>query len=146
MRKLRKNYHQSNLPFPNSLYPASWGDNPDNQGLRRGGITLSATMEHNYDLRSRGPVTLGPEVLDIGMAIGWVVRGYIVRESIPARQNSTHTRTHKRSWVWISTHTRTCWVSVIQQIPVIRPPTTILAFNIKQRFYHISKTIIIPAA
>ena len=37
----------------------------------------------------------------VGMAIGWVVHRYIVRESIPARQNSTHTRTHKRSWVWI---------------------------------------------
>jgi hypothetical protein len=29
---------------------------------------------------------------------------------------------------------------------VIRPPTTILAFNIKQQFYHISKTIIIPSS
>jgi hypothetical protein len=36
---------------------------------------------------------------DLGMAIERVVHGYIVRESIPARQNSTHTRTHKRSWV-----------------------------------------------
>jgi hypothetical protein len=80
----------------------------------------------------------------LGMAIGWVVYGYIVHESIPARQNSTHTRTHKRSWVWISTHTRQ--ISVIRRIPTTRPPTTILAFNIKQQFYHISKTIIIPQA
>jgi hypothetical protein len=35
----------------------------------------------------------------LGMAIGRVVHGYIVRESMPVRQNSTHTRTHKRSWV-----------------------------------------------
>jgi hypothetical protein len=34
----------------------------------------------------------------------------------------------------------------MQRIPVTRPPTTILAFNIKQQFYHISKTIIILAA
>jgi hypothetical protein len=27
-----------------------------------------------------------------------------------------------------------------------RPPTTILSFNIKQQFYHISKTIIIPSS
>jgi hypothetical protein len=79
----------------------------------------------------------------VGMAIRWVVRRYIVRESIPVRQNSTNTRIHKRSWVWISTHTRR--VSVIRRIPVTRPPTTILAFNIKQQFYHISKSIIIPA-
>jgi hypothetical protein len=80
------------------------------------------------------------------MAIRWVVHGYIVRESIPARQNITHTRTHKRSWVWISTHTRTRQVSAIWWIPITRPPTRILAFNIKQQFYHISKTIIIPVA
>jgi hypothetical protein len=71
---------------------------------------------------------------------------YIVRESIPARQNSTHTRIYKRSWVWISTHIRTRRVSAIQRIPVTRLPTTILAFNIKQQFYHISKTIIIPSS
>jgi hypothetical protein len=57
----------------------------------------------------------------LGMAIGRVVHGYIVRESIPARQNSTHTRTHKRSWVWICIHTRTRRVSAIQWIPVTRP-------------------------
>jgi hypothetical protein len=45
--------------------------------------------------------------VQLGMAIGWVVRGFIVRESISARQNSTHTRTRKRSWVWMSTHTHT---------------------------------------
>jgi hypothetical protein len=33
----------------------------------------------------------------LGMTIGWVVRGYIVRESIPARQNSTHTCIHNRT-------------------------------------------------
>jgi hypothetical protein len=75
----------------------------------------------------------------LGMAIGRLVHGYIVRESIPARQNSTHTRTHKRSWVWICIHTRTRWVSAIQWIPVTRPPTTILALNTKQQFYYISK-------
>jgi hypothetical protein len=64
MRKLCRIYHQPNLPFPNSLYSVSWGHNPDNKGRRRGGITPPATMERNYDLRSRGPVTLGPEVLD----------------------------------------------------------------------------------
>jgi hypothetical protein len=51
------------------------------------------------------------------MTIGWVVRGYIVRESIPTRQNSTHIRTHKRSWLWISTHTSTHRVSAIRRIP-----------------------------
>jgi hypothetical protein len=35
----------------------------------------------------------------VGMTIGRVVHEYIIRESIPARQNSTHTRTYKRSWV-----------------------------------------------
>jgi hypothetical protein len=58
-----------------------------------------------------------------------VVHGYIVREFIPARQNSTHTRTHKR--------TRTRRVSAIQWIPVTRPPTIILALNTKQQFYYI---------
>jgi hypothetical protein len=82
----------------------------------------------------------------VGMAIGWVVCRYIVRESILARQNSTYTRTHKRSWVWIPTHTRTRRVFAIRRIPVTHPPTTILAFNIKQQFYHISKTIIIPSS
>jgi hypothetical protein len=33
-----------------------------------------------------------------GMAIGRVVHGYIVRESIPVRQNLIHIYTHKRSW------------------------------------------------
>jgi hypothetical protein len=80
------------------------------------------------------------------MAIGRVVHGYIVRESIPARQNSTHNRTHKRSWVWIYIHTRTRRVSAIQWIPVTRPPTTILALNTKQQIYYISKIIIIPIA
>jgi hypothetical protein len=56
------------------------------------------------------------------MAIGRVVHGYIVRKSIPTRQNSTHTHTHKRSWVWICIHTRTRRVSAIQWIPVTRPP------------------------
>jgi hypothetical protein len=60
----------------------------------------------------------------LGMAIGRVVHGYTVHESIPARQNSTHIRTHKRSWVWICIHTRTRRVSAIQWIPVTRPPTT----------------------
>jgi hypothetical protein len=32
------------------------------------------------------------EVSTLGMAIGRVVHGYIVRESIPTRQNSTYTR------------------------------------------------------
>jgi hypothetical protein len=77
--------------------------------------------------------------LYVGMAIGRVVHGYIVRESISVRQNSTHTRTHKRSWVWVCIHTRTRRVSAIQWIPVTRAPTTILAFNTKQQFYHISK-------
>jgi hypothetical protein len=65
----------------------------------------------------------------VGMAIGRVVHRYIVRESIPTRQNSIHTRTHKRSWVWICIHTRTSRVSAIQWIPV---PITILALNTKQ--------------
>jgi hypothetical protein len=75
----------------------------------------------------------------VEMAIGRVVHGYIVRKSIPAIQNSTHIRTHKRSWVWICIHTRTRRVSAIQWIPVTRPPTTILALNTKQQFYYISK-------
>jgi hypothetical protein len=77
--------------------------------------------------------------LQLGMAIGRVIHGYIVRESIPTRQNSTHTRTHKRSWVWICIHTRTRRVSAIQWIPITRSPTTILALNTKQQFYYISK-------
>jgi hypothetical protein len=72
----------------------------------------------------------------LGMAIGRLLHGYIVRESVPARQNSTHTRTHKRSWVWICIHTRTRRVSAIQWIPVTRPPTTILTLNTKQQFYY----------
>jgi hypothetical protein len=76
------------------------------------------------------------------MAIGRVVHGYIVRESIPARQNSTLTCTHKRSWVWICIHTRTRRVSTIQWIPVTRPPTTILALNTKQQFYYILKQLL----
>jgi hypothetical protein len=75
----------------------------------------------------------------IGMAIARVVHGYIVRKSIPARQNLTHIRTHKRSWVWICIHTRNRRVSAIQWIPVTRPPTTILALNTKQQFYYISR-------
>jgi hypothetical protein len=75
----------------------------------------------------------------LGMAIGRVVHGYIVRESIPARQNLTHTRTHKRSWIWVCIHTHTRRVYAIQWIPITRPPTTILAYNTKQQFYHISK-------
>jgi hypothetical protein len=81
----------------------------------------------------------GPGPTQIGMAIGRVVHEYIVRKSIPTRQNSTHTRTHKRSWVWICIHTRTRRVSVIQWIPVTRPPTTILGLNTKHQFYYISK-------
>jgi hypothetical protein len=77
----------------------------------------------------------------LGMVIGWVVHEYIVRESIPARQNLTHTRIHKRSWVWICIHIRTRRVSAIGWIPVTRPSTTILAFNTKQQFYHISKKL-----
>jgi hypothetical protein len=73
------------------------------------------------------------------MAIRRVVHGYIIRESISARQNSIHTRTPKRSLVWICIHTRTRRVFAIQWIPVTRPPTTILAFNTKQQFHHISK-------
>jgi hypothetical protein len=71
----------------------------------------------------------------VGMVIGRVVHGYIVRESIPARQNSTHIR----SWVWICIHTRTHRVFAIQWIPVTHPLTTILALNTKQQFYYISK-------
>jgi hypothetical protein len=74
----------------------------------------------------------------IGMAIERVGHGYIVRESIPVRQNSTRTCTHKRSWVWVCIHTHTRRVSAIQWTPVTAP-TTILAFNTKQQFYHISK-------
>jgi hypothetical protein len=81
----------------------------------------------------------GLELSSLGMAIGRVVHGYIVRKSIPVRQNSTHTRTHKSSWVWICIHTRTRRISAIQWIPVTRPPTTILALNTKQQFYYISK-------
>jgi hypothetical protein len=81
----------------------------------------------------------GPYRMYLGMAIERVVHRYIVPESIPVRQNSTHTRTHKRSWVWVCIHTRTHRVSAIQWILVTRPPTTILAFNTKQQFYHISK-------
>jgi hypothetical protein len=81
------------------------------------------------------------ERAELGMAIGWVVRRYIVCEFIPATQNSTHTRTHKRSWVWISTHTRTRRIFAIRRIPITRPSTTILPFNIKQQFYRVSKTI-----
>jgi hypothetical protein len=68
---------------------------------------------------------------------GW--HGYIVRESIPARQNLIYIRTHKRSWVWICIHTRTHRVSAIRWIPVTHPHITILVYNTKQQFYHISK-------
>jgi hypothetical protein len=71
----------------------------------------------------------------LGMAIGRVVHRYIVRESIPARQNSTHTRTHKRSWVWICIHSRTRRVSAIQWISVTRPPTTRL-FGLRNELVH----------
>jgi hypothetical protein len=75
------------------------------------------------------------------MAIGRVVHGYIVRESIPVIQNSTLTRTYKCSWVWICIHTRTRRVSAIRRIPGTRSPTKFFAFNIKQQFYHISKSL-----
>ncbi len=47
-----------------SLKPAARGQNPTDEERRRGSITLPATTEREYDLRSRGPVTFGPEVLD----------------------------------------------------------------------------------
>jgi hypothetical protein len=114
-------------------------------------LTCAGTIPFSAQLSPPLAAQLSPYcsvavVAHLGTTIGWVVHGYIVRESIPARQNSTHTRTHKRLWVWISTHTRIHRVSAIRRIPVTRPPTTILAFNIKQQFYHISKTIIIPSS
>jgi hypothetical protein len=44
-------------------------------------------------------------------------------------------------FVGMDIHTHTRRVSAIRWIPVIRPLTTILAFNTKQLFYHISKLL-----
>jgi hypothetical protein len=57
------NYLPSNLLLL-PLLPAARGHNPVDDDWRLGGITLSATTDRGYELRSRGPPSLGKEALD----------------------------------------------------------------------------------
>jgi hypothetical protein len=65
--------------------------NPTDAERWRGGITLPATTDHDYELRSRGPATLSTNALDMtldGVALGpWTFNQAVSRKE-PLHENS----------------------------------------------------------